>query len=94
MVGEAGLEPTTPGLEVPSGPFSTVYDWLLSKPIAIDLGRSIAMLDYCGDILFSMETPHSSPHRKTRPKTFVEFARLLTQPCPPLDFDRMNVRTP
>ena len=31
MVGEAGLEPATTGLEVPSGPFSPVYDWLLSS---------------------------------------------------------------
>jgi hypothetical protein len=85
-VGEAGLEPTTPGLEVPAGPFSAVYDWLVSKSIAKVLGRSNAMHDYCGDILFPMETPHSFPHRKAHRKMFNDFARPLTQPGPPSDF--------
>jgi hypothetical protein len=64
-----------------------VYDCLLSKPVAMELGRSSAMLDYCGDMWFSMETPHSSLHRKTHPKCVegvepprAEARRILSPP--------------
>ncbi len=46
------------------------------------------MLDYCGDMRFSMETPHSSPHRENPPTAVIEFADF--RPLPPTEgFERV-----